>query len=229
MSTQSVMELKVIKEGGLTFLNWNIGGAKFLELKGGPPEFRESHIGDPIGLLDKIYSSSDPLCRYLKEKIGLDKQRLKKSTAEGSNLSAKWILSRLNEILKIKDLYDVERFKHVRLSNESRQWISLTNSKKPAIREHRRRRFNYCLLKDAFPEINLIPETRDEFQDRLQEAFSALLRDTPDIITLQEIVCYESGGKKENAIDVLKRPEGYDFFPHWLIDTERHSHQGKWT
>jgi endonuclease/exonuclease/phosphatase family metal-dependent hydrolase len=229
-SKRSITEPKVFKEGGLMFLDWNIGGAKYLELKGGPPLFREPDINDPVAFVNKVFNSDDPLCRYLKERLGPSQsQLLKRAQGDAASTPTKRLLAKMNGLLKVKDLYNVQRFKHVRLSGESRQWISLSNSKKSDLHEHRRIRFNRCLLKDAFPEINTTPETRDEFQDRLQEAFSVLLRDnTPDIITLQEVVRYEAAGKRDIADNVLRPPEGYDYFPHWLVDTDRHSHQGKW-
>ena len=72
-------------------------------------------------------------------------------------------------------------------------------------------------------------ESRDEFREKLNEEIWYLLqRHKPAIMTMQEVVAYSAGGDESEAEHVVKTPDGYHYFPLWLIDTKRHSHQGKW-
>ena len=50
----------------------------------------------------------------------------------------------------------------------------------------------------------------------------------PHIITMQEIVRYHRDGNSDNANRVVEEPEGYKLLENILVDTNRHSHQGKW-
>src|SRR5437899_12474125 len=72
-------------------------------------------------------------------------------------------------------------------------------------------------------------KTRDVFRTKLNDALRKLIeRHDPDIITLQEICGYEPNGLEKNAKHVIEEPNGYKYFPHWMIDTKHHSATGKW-
>ena len=72
-------------------------------------------------------------------------------------------------------------------------------------------------------------ENRDDFKAELNAALSHLLRrDQPQVVTLQEVVSYSASGNEEEAEQVIDVPAEYRYYPLWLIDTKRHSHQGKW-
>jgi endonuclease/exonuclease/phosphatase family metal-dependent hydrolase len=71
--------------------------------------------------------------------------------------------------------------------------------------------------------------SRERFRELVNEALHELIRRYgPDVITLQEIVEFEANGDAARAQCILNKHEGYDYFPNILIDTLRHSHQGKW-
>jgi len=71
---------------------------------------------------------------------------------------------------------------------------------------------------------------RQIFKQKLGDALNELIRrHRPHIVTLQEIVEYEENGVYKKPESVLPVPfKDYDFYPSILIDTRRHSHQGKW-
>jgi hypothetical protein len=74
--------------------------------------------------------------------------------------------------------------------------------------------------------------TRERFRDDLNKELSYLLgRHQPHIVTLQEVVAYSPHGVSDasHAEQVIDIPPGYRPYSEWLIDTNRHSHQGKWT
>jgi hypothetical protein len=72
-------------------------------------------------------------------------------------------------------------------------------------------------------------ETRGSYRQRLNEALHLLIRNcTPDVITLQEVVCYGEDGREDGAKHVIDIPDDYDYYPVWLIDTRHHSATGKW-
>lgn len=73
--------------------------------------------------------------------------------------------------------------------------------------------------------------SREHFKKNLDAAMGDLIRrHAPDIITIQEIAEYEEGGNYQRRKNVLGIPheKNYSFFSNILIDTRRHSHQGKW-
>ena len=82
--------------------------------------------------------------------------------------------------------------------------------------------------------LNSVPEkTREGFKEKLNDVLKDLIRrHTPDVITLQEVVCYEENGDAKSAIHIVDPGadylENYDYLPHWLIDTQHHSATGKW-
>jgi len=76
-------------------------------------------------------------------------------------------------------------------------------------------------------------DDREDFRNALNEALQKLIRDhAPDVVTLQEVVQYTADPQSDRRQDVLKKRrtgyDGYHYWPRWLIDTERHGHQGKW-
>jgi endonuclease/exonuclease/phosphatase family metal-dependent hydrolase len=86
----------------------------------------------------------------------------------------------------------------------------------------------YLELKSGDPANN---NSREHFRMQLNRSLSGLIdQHNPDIITLQEIVHYEANGDVAHSQSILDDYTGlgFDYFPHILIDTERHSHQGKW-
>lgn len=218
--------LSVLKEGRLTVLNWNIGGAKYLGLKAGPPLFREeADIADAPALVSQLANATDPLCAYVRARAAgvTDFALLQTADEPGINEQVRAVL---NELLRDSDLYEEDRFRHVKLRPDTSRLLGRTVS---CSHGNGLIRLNRSLLEDAFSQIVRASETRDEFQERLRSAFAVLLSDdAPDIITLQEVVQYEPLGRRGQAQEVLPPPDGYHYFPHWLIDTERHSHQGKW-
>ncbi len=75
-------------------------------------------------------------------------------------------------------------------------------------------------------------DTREWYRKRLNKQLKNLLTDDgvhprPDIVTLQEVVEYRAcdDRKIQRVIDPVP---GYEYFFTRLIDTDRHSHQGKW-
>jgi endonuclease/exonuclease/phosphatase family metal-dependent hydrolase len=72
-------------------------------------------------------------------------------------------------------------------------------------------------------------ESREDFRKRLNEALRDLIgHNNPSVVTLQEVVQYSADPNTQPKQDVIDPPTGYHYFPHWLIDTDRHGHQGKW-
>jgi endonuclease/exonuclease/phosphatase family protein len=74
-------------------------------------------------------------------------------------------------------------------------------------------------------------ETKDDkVQAQLQRGLDHLVDDTkPHVICLQEFTQFAENGMREDAIDVVRCPKGYKPYLLRLIDTDRHSHQGKWS
>lgn len=73
-------------------------------------------------------------------------------------------------------------------------------------------------------------ETNDSsVRKQLQDGLTYLVNDKkPHVICLQEFTQFATSGRQEDAIDVVTCPTGYIRYPICLIDTDRHSHQGKW-
>ena len=73
---------------------------------------------------------------------------------------------------------------------------------------------------------------REEFRWRLKEAFDTLLREQPDVVTLQEVVQYNENDNETNPTDLLDKDYfskyGYNFHFFKMIDTITHSARGKW-
>jgi len=73
------------------------------------------------------------------------------------------------------------------------------------------------------------PDSRETFRDNLNDGINDVLQAyMPHAITLQEITEYADDGVIEHAERVIDIPEGFSYFPSILVDTRRHSHQGKW-
>jgi endonuclease/exonuclease/phosphatase family metal-dependent hydrolase len=229
-------EIKVVKEGSLDILNWNIGGAKYLELKAGPPKFVAEEILDPLALAHRLSVEDDLVGAFIREReaSGVEaiakRSRGVKSDPPSDEVDSlrKDLADLLTGVLDFKDLYEPDRFKHIRLRKETRKWVATKAPQHFAAAAQTR--LNRCLLEDAFAGlISQAHETREEFRERLNDAFAELLRDNnPAIVTLQEVVQYQAS-KHTRREDVLVPPDNYYYFAHWLIDTDRHSAQGKWT
>ena len=88
----------------------------------------------------------------------------------------------------------------------------------------------YLELKSKESKTNPPSEkTREVFRRKLNEVLRKLLEThEPDVITLQEVCRYEPDGNEKTAHHVIDKPKEYDYFPHWLIDTQHHSATGKW-
>lgn len=88
----------------------------------------------------------------------------------------------------------------------------------------------YLQLKSiTSPKCHDKSESREHFRKRLNSVLVELIKNnTPDVITLQEVVRYEENGNEPQALHVIDVPKSYEYFPLWLIDTQHHSHQGKW-
>jgi endonuclease/exonuclease/phosphatase family metal-dependent hydrolase len=72
-------------------------------------------------------------------------------------------------------------------------------------------------------------KSREHFRKRLNSVLVDLIeKNTPDVVTLQEVVSYEEHGNAHQAQQVIDVPANYEYFHIWLIDTQHHSHQGKW-
>jgi len=79
------------------------------------------------------------------------------------------------------------------------------------------------------PNCKVSEESREEFRTDLNKALALLIRrERPSIVMLQEVVRYHPDGDEARAERVIDVPEDYTLYPLWLIDTQHHSHQGKW-
>jgi len=230
-------EIKVVKEGNFDILNWNIGGAKYLELKPGPPKILKDEILDPVALSQRLMADDDLVGAFIRHRESeyveaiAKRARSEKSTdpsLDQMDSSKQGLAELFTRVLEVRDFYDPDRFKHIRLRKETRKWVATKPGQHFAAAALIR--LNRCLLEDAFAGlISHAHETREEFRERLNEAFFELLRDNnPAVVTLQEVVQYQAS-KQECREEVMIPPDNYYYFPHWLIDTDRHSAQGKWT
>jgi len=74
--------------------------------------------------------------------------------------------------------------------------------------------------------------SREEFGDKLNQALYHLLIGKPHIVTMQEVTWFDERGDFENPKCVIEEAtvKDYEFttLTTKLIDTRRHSHQGKW-
>lgn len=92
--------------------------------------------------------------------------------------------------------------------------------------------------KDPRVEAPRPGESREDVRAKLNTALRALLSNEPEIVTLQEVVCYAEDGKENNAEHALDISDEscfecntnlkYRYYPSWLIDTDHQSHTGKW-
>ena len=73
-------------------------------------------------------------------------------------------------------------------------------------------------------------DLRDKFKEKLNEALRDVLRLKPHVVTLQEVIKYQVDGIQENAEGIIEEDtiDEYTLHEVMLIDTNRHSHQGKW-
>jgi endonuclease/exonuclease/phosphatase family metal-dependent hydrolase len=88
----------------------------------------------------------------------------------------------------------------------------------------------YLQLKSSqSPNYSSKQISRELFRERLNAVLVDLIeKNVPDVVTLQEVVRYDENGDKARAQHVIDVPDDYEYFPLWLIDTQHHSHQGKW-
>jgi endonuclease/exonuclease/phosphatase family metal-dependent hydrolase len=71
--------------------------------------------------------------------------------------------------------------------------------------------------------------SREHHKEKIDDALAKLIyQHDPDVITLQEYVEFEAGGKYDDRKRAVDRPRNYELIENILIDTRRHSHQGKW-
>ena len=72
--------------------------------------------------------------------------------------------------------------------------------------------------------------SREAFSKELDNTLGRFIADhnTPPIITLQEVAQFEEKGDYKQPKYVFSIPTDYEIIPTILIDTRRHSHQGKW-
>jgi len=72
-------------------------------------------------------------------------------------------------------------------------------------------------------------QSRENFRLALNRALASEIElHHPQVLTLQEVVEYQADGRVEKKESVIDPPDGYHYYPLMLIDTLRHSHQGKW-
>lgn len=77
--------------------------------------------------------------------------------------------------------------------------------------------------------LELPSDRREEFRRRINHTLQGLIEgDKPVVVTLQEVVRYHENGDMGAATDVVDVPDGYNYFPLWLIDTRHQSAKGKW-
>lgn len=70
---------------------------------------------------------------------------------------------------------------------------------------------------------------REDFRRRLNAALTRLIEtDKPAVVTIQEVVRYHEQDNEADAVHVIDVPDGYSYFPLWLIDTRHQSAKGKW-
>jgi endonuclease/exonuclease/phosphatase family metal-dependent hydrolase len=85
------------------------------------------------------------------------------------------------------------------------------------------------LLSTQSPNFKPGNESREKFRERLNHALKREIEQhQPEVMTLQEVVEYEPRGYDKDRGSVIDPPADYHYFPFMLIDTIRHSHQGKW-
>lgn len=76
------------------------------------------------------------------------------------------------------------------------------------------------------------PKSRDGYHKKLNDYLRAHLSgpESPHVVTIQEVVEYERYGDTDNVRRIIDDDciSSYDYLYSPLIDTERHSHQGKW-
>lgn len=87
----------------------------------------------------------------------------------------------------------------------------------------------YLELSSQSSNLKQGDESREEFRKKLNEALKLEInRHHPQVVTLQEVVEYQADGRVQDRESVIDPPDDYHYFPFMLIDTQRHSHQGKW-
>src|SRR2546430_813888 len=85
------------------------------------------------------------------------------------------------------------------------------------------------LRSEEDPKRKPTDETREDFRRSVNEALRLeIQRRHPQVLTLQEVVEYQAEGRVKDRQSIIDPPPDYHYFPYMLIDTLRHSHQGKW-
>lgn len=157
-------------------INWNIGGAKYLEFK-------------KVGTVTKKDFQSESIVSEL----------LEKNIIKEHKTCSRYVCF-------VEDIRDVEKLR------KSLEQVDIN-----------KRELICGICRQA------VKDSRETFRSNLNKSIEHVIHmHKPHIITLQEITEYSEKGdykKPENIIDI---PIDYKYFHTILIDTRRHSHQGKW-
>lgn len=116
------------------------------------PEFDEDDFNDALSLARKFATRNDPLSDYLKGRLAPETHQLLTHCIESSQIPQRFLTllaKHLNGIISEASLYNQERFKHVELSNQTKELLKQNPTDIKLIP------LNRMLLEDAYPlEIN---------------------------------------------------------------------------
>jgi UDP-N-acetylmuramyl pentapeptide phosphotransferase/UDP-N-acetylglucosamine-1-phosphate transferase len=116
---------------------------------GGPPVLRAADIRDPGGLAVKLRESRDPLSLYLWSQLLPETQAMLKdydaTAGKMSDDDERKLADALNALMTGHSLFDEQRFKDIKLADETRKLIALNPQGENIIR------LNRDLLEEAYP------------------------------------------------------------------------------
>jgi UDP-N-acetylmuramyl pentapeptide phosphotransferase/UDP-N-acetylglucosamine-1-phosphate transferase len=116
---------------------------------GGPPVLRANDLRDPGGLAVKLRESRDPLSLYLWSQLLPETQAMLKdydaTAGKMSDDDERKLADALNALMTGHSLFDEQRFKDIKLADETRKLIALNPQGENIIR------LNRDLLEEAYP------------------------------------------------------------------------------
>ncbi len=116
---------------------------------GGPPVLRDSDLRDPGGLAVKLRESRDPLSLYLWSQLMPETQEMLKSYDQAAGKmpeeNQRKLTDALNALMTGHSLFDEQRFKDIKLTDEARKLIALNPQGENVIHLNRE------LLEEAYP------------------------------------------------------------------------------
>ena len=116
--------------------------------KSSVPLFQIGNLKNPAGFAVKLHNAADPLSQYIREQLSHKSQKLLDAYNESQpppDALKKSLVDKLNQLLKVENLYDEERFMQVELTKKTKKLLEKKPEGDGLIR------LNRLLLEEAYP------------------------------------------------------------------------------